>query len=308
MLLDKELELPILGVRLSLRFILPILVVLGLLALVVVPLVDTLNMRWSIRDHNLRAQLVADTLQEPLVDLLERKDRKRLHALFDQAVQDELRLYALAFCDMNGVLVERTMTYPSELGCSPSLNEKGISKARSTRTNGLLHVTIRSVYREGGEQFGTMIMANDMSFVEARIEESRSYVLAMFFVLGIAVTAITVLVANLSWRNWMRGVRSMLNSDGHDREDKKPSPEVMPLLGDVRKLLGDISRKRNIQPRTLHPCEWRTGNRGTAAGQRPGHCGRAGDARLLRHLDRARGRFRRPRHCGQTRPCARTAR
>jgi trehalose 6-phosphate synthase len=91
-------------------------------------------------------------------------------------------------------------------------------------------------------------MAHDMSFIEHRVDETRSYVIAIFFVLAIMVTAITVLVANLSWRNWMRGVRSMLDPDGNpDREDKKPGPEVLPLLGDVRKLLSDISRKRNIR-------------------------------------------------------------
>jgi trehalose-6-phosphate synthase len=245
MLLDKELKLPIIGVRLSLRFILPIALVLGLLALVVVPLVDTLNMRWSIRDLNLRAQLVADTLQEPLVDLLERNNRSRLHMLFDHAVQDE-RLYALAFCDTNAVLVERTLTYPSALGCTPQLNDKGISTVRSTRTNGLLHVTVRSI-KADGKEIGSLIMAHDMSFIEHRANETRSYVIAIFFILGIMVTAITVLVANMSWRNWMRGVRSMLNDDGPDRDGKKPTPEVQPLLGDVRKFLGDIARKRNLR-------------------------------------------------------------
>ncbi|CAG4882382.1 protein of unknown function [Georgfuchsia toluolica] len=246
MLLDKELQLPLLRVRLSLRFILPIALVLGLLALVVVPVVDTLNMRWAIRDLNLRSQLVADTLQEPLVDLLERKDRKRLHALFDQAVQDE-RLYALAFCDTNGVLVERTLTYPPQLGCSPQLSDKGMSTVRSARTNGLLHVTVKPLAVDWRE-IGSLFMAHDMSFIQHRVEESRHYVIAILLVLGIMVTTITVLVANLSWRNWMRGVRLMLNVDGTDqREDTKPSPEVLPLLGDVRKLLGDVARKRNIR-------------------------------------------------------------
>lgn len=246
MLLDKEVKLPIVGVRLSLRFILPLMLVLGLLALIVVPLVETINMRWSIRDINLRAQLVADTLQEPLVDLIARKDKKRLHALFDHAVQDE-RLYAMAFCNAEGELFVRTQTYPPSLGCRPAMDANGITQERSERTGGKLHISVKELWVDGRE-YGKLIMAHDMSFIQHRTEETREYVIAIFFVLGIMVTAITVLVANLSWRNWMRGVRLMLRGDDELAGDgAKPPADVQPLAGDVRKLLGDIARKRNIR-------------------------------------------------------------
>src|SRR5262245_39871515 len=119
MRLDKK--LPLLGVRLSFRFILPIALVFAALAWVVVPLADTLNMRWAVLDINMRAQLLADTLQEPIADLLERKERRRLSALFDRAAQDE-RMYALAFCSLDEEMVVRTSRYPSQLGCNPKLD------------------------------------------------------------------------------------------------------------------------------------------------------------------------------------------
>ena len=59
---------------------------------------------------------------------------------------------------------------------------------------------------------------------------------------------------------------------------------------------------RGVQPRALHPRAHGDGSRRQAAGQRPGDGGRAGDARLLGHLDRARQRQRRPRGRRRARP------
>ena len=50
----------------------------------------------------------------------------------------------------------------------------------------------------------------------------------------------------------------------------------------------------------------RGGHRGAATGQRPGHGGRAGDARLLRDMDRPRQRHCRPRGGGRARPRSRS--
>jgi len=68
--------------RLSLRFILPLLVVLGAIAYAVVPLVDTFTLRWFVRDLDSRATLIATTVQEPLQDAVRAGDRARALALF----------------------------------------------------------------------------------------------------------------------------------------------------------------------------------------------------------------------------------
>ncbi len=55
-------------VRLALRFIAPLTIVLALLALALVPLVDELMLRWWVNDLEIRSRLVANTMQEQLVD------------------------------------------------------------------------------------------------------------------------------------------------------------------------------------------------------------------------------------------------
>ncbi|MGH9317228.1 MAG: trehalose-6-phosphate synthase, partial [Thermoanaerobaculia bacterium] len=79
--------------RLSLRFILPLALVLGLIAYAVVPLVDGLTLRWFVRDLDIRAALVANTMQEPLQEYLRTGSRSKTVAYFTKITQDE-RLHA----------------------------------------------------------------------------------------------------------------------------------------------------------------------------------------------------------------------
>src|SRR5205807_4107430 len=89
------------SIRLSLRFIAPLVVTLALLAYALVPLVDRLTLRWWVNDLDIRSQLIANTMEEQLADLIEQGASGKVNALFTRALQDE-RLYALAFCDESG--------------------------------------------------------------------------------------------------------------------------------------------------------------------------------------------------------------
>jgi len=51
------------SLRLTLRFVIPLIVVMTLLAFLVVPLVDNLTLRWSVRDLDIRSRLIANALQ-----------------------------------------------------------------------------------------------------------------------------------------------------------------------------------------------------------------------------------------------------
>ena len=83
--------------RLSLRFVLPLLVALGLLGYAVVPLVDRLILGWFVRDLDMRATLVANTARERVHDLVRSRDRKALLDYFTRLTEDE-RVFAVGFC------------------------------------------------------------------------------------------------------------------------------------------------------------------------------------------------------------------
>ena len=86
--------------RLSLRFLLPLALVLAGLAYAVIPLVDTLTLKWFMRDLELRSQLIAGMMEAPLTDLLASESKAKLSVYFHRIIKDE-RLFALGFCDSN---------------------------------------------------------------------------------------------------------------------------------------------------------------------------------------------------------------
>ena len=63
--------------RLSLRFVVPLLVALAIFAYAALPLVDRLMLRWFRRDLEVRANLIATTVDDPLHTLIRTGDRSR---------------------------------------------------------------------------------------------------------------------------------------------------------------------------------------------------------------------------------------
>ena len=104
------------SLRMSLRFILPLALVLGLFAYIVVPLLDNITLRWYVRDLDSRAELLAGTLRPSLSEYLPAQDATRVKELFQGATRDE-RLIAIGFCDNAGHLVYQSAQFPASIGC-----------------------------------------------------------------------------------------------------------------------------------------------------------------------------------------------
>src|SRR5208282_2900021 len=235
------------SIRLSLRFIAPLVVTLALLAYALVPIVDRLTLRWWVSDLDIRSQLIANTMEEQLADLVEQGAAFKINSLFTRALQDE-RLYALAFCDESGKLRYQTATYPPSLGCKAALGtdqERSIVHLRQ----GPLHVVQRPVY-QGSDRIGSLILVHDMSFVERRSADTRRYLIGLFVVLGVVISLVTVFIAHLSWRGWVAGVRALLRGEGIVQPFGQPaSDEPHPLASDLRALLRDLDLSRRSPDR-----------------------------------------------------------
>src|SRR3954470_4458213 len=103
--------------RLSLRFVVPLLVAIGIFAYAALPLVDKLMLRWFSRDLEVRANLIANTVEEPLESLIQSGNRRHIQQFFTRITQDE-RLLAVAFCPMDQGEAIATPTLPAEVHCS----------------------------------------------------------------------------------------------------------------------------------------------------------------------------------------------
>lgn len=228
------------SVQLSMRFIVPLALVLALFGYFAIPWMENLTVRWFVRDLDTRSQLVSSTLQQPLLNYLEDNDSARINDAFSRAIQDE-RLYALAFCDPGGTLRYKTDTYPESLGCRQGADgEDANPVVRLPR--GPVHVSSRELTQDGISA-GRLILVQDMSFIERRSEDTKKYIVGLFVVLAGAISLITVLIAHLSWHGWLNGVREMLRGELSPRASKDMPPEIAPLASELRALLNEYNRE-----------------------------------------------------------------
>ncbi|WP_334189569.1 alpha,alpha-trehalose-phosphate synthase (UDP-forming) [Noviherbaspirillum sp.] len=248
--------------RFSLRIILPLALVLALFAFAVVPLVENLTLRWSIRDLDARSQLLASTLQEPLIDYVPQNAATKINRLFDRAIQDE-RLYALAFCNPDNVLKYKTATYPESIGCGSARVASELYQTTMKLPQGSLHITESPLISDAG-QIGKLILVHDMGFIARRDADTRKYVLALFALMAVVISLITMVVAHLSWRRWIDAVKGLLRGGLAQRSNlpqvvavspagsSQTPPEIRPLEVDLRALMYEYNIDRRNRDDAAH--------------------------------------------------------
>jgi trehalose 6-phosphate synthase len=208
--------------------------------------VDKLTLRWFVRDMDMRSQLIANTLHEPLADLIQQGNKARINSLLLRAITDE-RLLALGFCDDDGKLLYSTPTFPKSISCSAVTADTKESRQILQLSEGAVHVARHQIAPEGGTH-GNLILVHDTSFIERRSADTRKYVILLFVVLGLVTSLITVFVAHLSWRGWMEGVRAMLKGEGLLKPfaPQGVNSELQPLVGDLKTLLRSMDAERRL--------------------------------------------------------------
>ncbi len=229
------------SLRLSLRFLVPLALAMLTMAYFTVPVIDSLTLRWFMRDLDIRASTISRALEEPVLDAVETEGWRRLDPQLERVATDE-RLLALGVCNVDGDLIRKTRFMPVGLDChAAGTTTEGGSMVRLPR--GPVHVTAVPL-RRGDVVGASLLLIHDLSFVERRSQDTRRYVIILFTVLGMLLALIALLVAHMSWRGWVAGVRAMLQGEGVIRPFSQPRPELQPLVGDLRSLLRDIERER----------------------------------------------------------------
>jgi trehalose 6-phosphate synthase len=230
-------------VRLSLRFVLPLLIALSLFAWAAVPLTDALMTRWFVRDLEIRSDLIQSTIQASLDELVQTGSNAKVIAFFNKLTQDE-RLYAVGLCKppWNSAPLASSNYPQSLLRCSSIAGFAGERSRLLPTANGMLHVSVRPLGDTAGDG-PRLVLVHDMSFVDRRTEETRRYLFYFFVALGASVALITVITAQLSWRGWVSGMKALLRGEGLLRPSGgTTAPEFRPIARDVSELLRDLER------------------------------------------------------------------
>ena len=224
----------------------PLVLVLAALAYSVMPLVDKLTLRWFVKDLNLRASLVSNSIDGPLESLALANDSAGIRRFFARITQDE-RLFAMGFCPSGGTKPIATPTLPSEIECA---NLEWFAEQANQilrQAHGPLLVSVLPVGPPGAS-VGRIVMVHDMSFVQRRTDETKQYLFYFFVGLGIVVSLITVVIAQLSWRGWVHGIQALMRGEGLLRP-AQPSEqgELQPIADDLRALIRDLEAEHRLR-------------------------------------------------------------
>ncbi len=234
--------------RLSLRFVLPLGLVLIAIAYAVVPLVDQLTLRWFVRDLDIRSALIADTLQEPLEEQLAAGKRDKIGDSFARITQDE-RLYAIGYCASPQDKPIASVLFPSEIHCDALARWQGKSApVLISSRRGPLHVTVKSMVSDDMPA-ASLILVHDLSFVAQRSEETKRYIFYLFVGLAIIVSLVTVIIAQISLSGWVAGMRSLMRGQVRFREPapQEHAPEFKPIARDLKQLIDELESERRAR-------------------------------------------------------------
>jgi len=259
--------------RLQLRFLLPLVITLVAAAYLAAPLMDQVTLRWFSRDLNSRGTLVANALSDSVASALLADRTARLRPLFDRAVQDE-RLFAIGLCSIDGKLQQRTPGFPGSLSCTAAGALAQQADPRLALASGAVHVGVHDVMGQRPQPtlpavnpapevipedvvatlglpstpventsapvlLGRLVLLHDMSFIERRSEDTRRYLVGLIAALGLVIALITVVVAQLSWRGWVNGVRALMRGEGL-LSPMLAAPELAPFATELRTRLRDM--------------------------------------------------------------------
>jgi trehalose 6-phosphate synthase len=234
----------------SLRFVLPLALALAAIAYAVVPVVDRLTLQWFVRDLDARGALIAKTAQEPLVELMRdpRGAKQRVLRYFERILQGE-RIYALGFCDRTGKLLYATPAFPNAVRCNANDSSTDERNVVLRLSDGPLHASFNPIVNEN-TFLGDLVIVHDMSFVERRSADTKKYVYWLFIAIGAVVALITVVIAEISWRGWVAGIKALLTGEALLRTPeglKATAPELRPIARDLQALVREIESERQTR-------------------------------------------------------------
>ncbi|MDD4319341.1 MAG: trehalose-6-phosphate synthase [Candidatus Peribacteraceae bacterium] len=233
--------------RLTLRFLIPLAIVLGLIAYGVTPLADNLLTQWFVKDLELRSKLIVNALDNSIFETIDARmqTKTRIDAFFRRIMQDE-RLFALGFCDTEQQLRFRTEQFPDTIACEPAA-EGAESRTQVVEIpNGSLHVAAFPL-QGSGRVLGELVLVHDMSFVTSRSTRTQGYIMYFIAIIGAIVSVITVIIAQLSLRGWISGMRGLLGENRQHPLSPSGPPELQPFARDLRRLIRDVETDRRLR-------------------------------------------------------------
>lgn len=229
--------------HLLLRFGAPLFAVLALLGAILTPIADHLIARWFQHDVEMRSQLIFNSVRDSLQDKLNSASQKEIRSLFERIAEDE-RVLSIGLCvDDKQYVVSKN--WPKAITCQTAPLAAKPEFKMETVAHGRV---LSSAFPLGGMEETThtvLFILHDLSFIESRSLTARLYLGGFLILLVIVASSVTLLVARLTLRGWIRSVRHALSASPADYRGKKAGdPQFAQMIGEIRQLLRDLDISR----------------------------------------------------------------
>src|SRR5688572_22751768 len=226
------------------RFGIPTLVAVTLLAYFGVPYADRLLADWFRSDVNLRAQLVANSMAPTLGTLLDTKSEADLRNYLGTIMTDE-RLLSIMLCRVNHTTIYKTERTPDAITCANTAQIPDGGSELLQIKSGSIQASAFPFATSEGVPFRVLVI-HDLSFIDRRQSTARNHVLALA---GVLATLLALLVGTLFWflvRRWVavlvgdiRGLRFL--------DDARSGSASWPVLKQVHMALRDIETTQRLE-------------------------------------------------------------
>ncbi|MEO8063614.1 MAG: trehalose-6-phosphate synthase [Pseudomonadota bacterium] len=226
------------------RFAIPTLIAVSILAFFGVPHVDRILADWFRSDVDMRAQLVANSMEGSLARFLERNDKPGLTHYLAGITTDE-RLMAVVLCAEDGAPIFKTDRTPKEIDCS-------VLKQTGERGSTLIKLKDGSVEVSSFEFHGAIgttirvLIVHDLSFIDRRQSSARNYVLALA---GVAASVLALTLGFVFWLFLRRWVTDLLGDIRGRRflDDAHSEPGSRPILTQIRRVLREAEHTQRLE-------------------------------------------------------------
>lgn len=219
------------------RFLLPLSLCLGLLAILLFPLADKAVTGWVTTDLQLRSRLVAASADEYLANAFENQRMERIDAAFTKLANDK-RLIGLAFCNKRGAPEFKNTTLPKDLICVDPVSVQEIKFENISIAGG--PVMLASIPFISTESSGYILVAHDMSFLAKRSAQTKQYALYFTLIVSVIAALITILIAKLTMSGWMASLKKSLQTG---KTPRNLAPEGRELMLEVRQAIHKMERE-----------------------------------------------------------------
>lgn len=227
-----------------LRFVMPLALASAVVAYIATPHIDSMLTEWFRGDVELRASLVASSVEDRLTDLVARHDSNGIRKYLSRLVTDK-RLSAVLVCNADDDLLYRTAPTPPEISCRlPAAPGSGSSQIVHL-ASGSMHVAGFLVAHPNKPAF-KLLVAHDLGFAASRQTRVRRYMLALT---GVSVVVIGLLIVLIAWfliKRWA----AILIGDIRSRrflDDAHSSALTIPVLSQVRQVMREIEESQRLE-------------------------------------------------------------